>query len=64
MNKSVSVVSETRDVFEAGLYTGAVRATESLFDKVRRIQTGKVNSYLLYIMVVLVLFLFLAGVVP
>jgi hydrogenase-4 component B len=62
INKSVSVVSETRDVFEEGL-TSVVRATVSLLDRVRRIQTGKVNSYLLYIMIMLALFLFLAGVV-
>nr|AIC14919.1 hydrogenase 4, membrane subunit [Nitrososphaera viennensis EN76] len=62
--KSARVESETRDVFEEGLYSHTVSATVAFFDKVRRIQTGKVNAYLLYVMIALALLLLLARLVP
>lgn len=64
LNKSVRVESETRDIFEEGLYPHTVSATVSFFDKIRRIQTGKVNAYLLYVMIALALLLILARLLP
>lgn len=60
INKSVRVESETRDVFEENLYVPVVNATVAFFDRIRRIQTGKVNAYLLYVMITLALLLLLA----
>jgi hydrogenase-4 component B len=60
VRKSVSVVSETREVFEDYLYSPVVGGTLFLLDKVRRIQTGKINSYLLYMMIATVSLLLLA----
>ncbi|WP_415281396.1 hydrogenase 4 subunit B [Candidatus Nitrososphaera sp. FF02] len=62
--KSARVESETRDVFEEGLYSHTVGATVAFFDKIRKIQTGKVNAYLLYVMIALALLLLLARLVP
>lgn len=62
--KSARVESETRDVFEEGLYSHTVSATVAFFDKIRKIQTGKVNAYLLYVMIALALLLLLARLVP
>jgi hypothetical protein len=62
--KSARVESETRDIFEEGLYSHTVSATVAFFDMVRRIQTGKVNAYLLYVMIALALLLLLARLVP
>ncbi len=61
IKKSVSVESHIRDIFEDNLYSPVIGATLAVLDKVRRIQTGKVNSYLLYLMIVLVLFLVLVA---
>jgi hydrogenase-4 component B len=52
IKRSVSVTSETREVFEDYLYSPSLRAVVAVMDRVRRIQTGKINSYLLYIMIV------------
>jgi hydrogenase-4 component B len=64
IKKSVRVESGTRDIFEDRLYSPAVRASVVFFDAIRRIQTGKVNAYLLYIMVTLALLLLLARLMP
>ncbi|MEW6604940.1 MAG: hydrogenase 4 subunit B [Thermoproteota archaeon] len=64
IKKSVRVESETRDIFEDRLYSPTVRAAVAFFDAIRRIQTGKVNAYLLYIMVTLALLLLLARLMP
>ncbi len=64
LKRSVSVVSETREVFEDYLYAPVIRGSLFVMDSVRRIQTGKVNSYLLYIMVVTAFLLILAAVQP
>ncbi len=60
VTRSVSVVSETREIFEDYLYSPIVSGTLFVLDKVRRIQTGKVNSYLLYMMIATVSLLLLA----
>ncbi len=52
IKRSVSVTSETKEIFEDKLYSPGLRAVLAVLDRVRRIQTGKVNSYLLYIMIV------------
>lgn len=64
MRKTIRMESTTRSLFEECLYTPVVSATIFLFDKVRRIQTGKVNSYLLYILITLVLLLILVRLSP
>ena len=60
----MSVVSETREIFEDYLYSPAVRGILFVLDKVRRIQTGKINSYLLYMMIATVSLLLLAVLQP
>ncbi|OHE55601.1 MAG: hydrogenase 4 subunit B [Thaumarchaeota archaeon RBG_16_49_8] len=64
MRKTIRMESTTRSLFEERLYTPVVSATIFLFDKIRRIQTGKVNSYLLYILITLVLLLVLVRLSP
>lgn len=59
IKKSVRVDSETKDVFEDNLYAPTIHVATVFFDKIRKIQTGKVNAYLLYIMITLVLLLLL-----
>ncbi|MGI0049955.1 MAG: hypothetical protein ACREAW_10480, partial [Nitrososphaera sp.] len=63
IRKSVRVESETRDIFQERLYSPAVGATVAFFDRIRRIQTGKVNAYLLYVMIALALLLILARLI-
>jgi hydrogenase-4 component B len=55
--KSVKVESTTTDIFEKYFYLPTMFATIFLLDKIRKIQTGKVNAYLLYIMITLILLL-------
>jgi hydrogenase-4 component B len=63
LNKSVRVESKTKDVFEEGLYSPLVSAAVTFFDKIRRMQTGKINAYLLYVMITLALLLLLARLI-
>jgi len=51
VKRSVSVASETREIFEDYFYSPTLRAVVTILDRVRRMQTGKINSYLLYIMI-------------
>ena len=62
--QSVRVTSETREVFEDYIYAPVVHGSVWVMDKVRRLQTGKTNSYLLYMMLVTVLLLALAALQP
>ena len=64
LKRSVSVVSETREIFEDYLYAPTVGAAVFALDRVRRMQTGKVNSYLLYIMIVTAFLLLVAAIQP
>jgi hydrogenase-4 component B len=64
VRRSVRVVSETREVFEDYLYSPIVRGTLFVLDRVRRIQTGKVNAYLLYMMIAMVSLLLVAVFLP
>jgi hypothetical protein len=54
--------SHIRDFFEEKIYSPVTGATLKVLDRVRRIQTGKINSYLLYMMIILVLFLIMVAV--
>ena len=57
LKKSTTVQSASVDVFEAHFYTPMISASIFILDKIRKIQTGKVNAYLLYIMITLILLL-------
>jgi hydrogenase-4 component B len=64
VKRSVSVTSETREIFEDHLYSPALRGVVYVLDRVRRLQTGKINSYLLYIMIVTIALLVLVVFQP
>ncbi|MDE1727856.1 MAG: hydrogenase 4 subunit B [Thaumarchaeota archaeon] len=55
--KAIKFNSTTKNIFEENLYTPIISSTLFLLDKVRKIQTGKINSYLLYIMITIILLL-------
>ena len=55
--KTIKFNSVTRNIFEENLYRPIISSTLLILDKIRKIQTGKVNSYLLYIMITTVLLL-------
>lgn len=55
--KTVKIETATKNVFEEMLYLPIVSSFVFFFDKMRRLQTGKINSYLLYIMITIVLLL-------
>lgn len=61
--KSVNVISSTRNIFDEKIYPKAVSASLAILDKIRRIQTGKANAYVLYIMIALVALLLFAGMI-
>ncbi|HEX5458270.1 MAG TPA: proton-conducting transporter membrane subunit, partial [Candidatus Nitrosotalea sp.] len=55
--KSIKFDSKTKNIFEENLYQPIIGSTLKVFDKIRKIQTGMINSYLLYIMITAVLLL-------
>lgn len=55
--KSISASHATKDVFEQKLYRSVISASIAFFGKIRLIQTGKVNAYVLYVMIILVILL-------
>lgn len=55
--KTIKFHSTTKNIFEENLYTPIVSSTLFVLDKIRKIQTGKINSYLLYIMITIILLL-------
>ncbi len=55
--KTIEFSSTTKNIFEENLYQPITSSTIFVLDKIRKIQTGKVNSYLLYIMITAVLLL-------
>ncbi len=57
LRKSTTVQNTSVDIFETYFYTPMISATIFILDKIRKIQTGKVNAYLLYIMFTLILLL-------
>jgi hydrogenase-4 component B len=64
VKRSVGVTSETREVFEDHLYSPALRGVVAVLDRVRRIQTGRINSYLLYVMIATISLLLLVVFQP
>lgn len=55
--KTIKIETKTKNIFEDMLYLPIVSSFIFFFDKMRRFQTGKINSYLLYIMITIVLLL-------
>jgi hydrogenase-4 component B len=55
--KTMKFNSTTKNIFEENLYTPITSSTLFILDKIRKIQTGKINSYLLYIMLTIILLL-------
>jgi hydrogenase-4 component B len=55
--KTIKIETMTKNIFEDMLYLPIVSSFVFFFDKIRRLQTGKINSYLLYIMITIVLLL-------
>ena len=64
VKKSITVNQATRDVFEQRLYQSIISGAIVFFGKIRLIQTGKVNAYLLYVMLILVILLIYARFQP
>ncbi len=62
--KSINFHSKTKNIFEENLYQPIISSTLGIFDKIRKIQTGKINSYLLYIMITAVLLLLFVRLSP
>jgi len=61
LKKSINVNSTTRNIFEE-FYESIISVSLFVLNKIRKIQTGKVNAYILYIMVALISLLFAVGV--
>ena len=57
MLKTIKIESVTKNIFEDILYLPIVSSFVFFFDKIRRLQTGKINAYLLYMMITIVLLL-------
>ncbi len=55
--KTLKVESVTKNIFEENLYLPIISSCIYIFDKIRKLQTGKINAYLLYIMITVVLLL-------
>jgi len=61
LKKSIDVNSTTRNIFEE-FYDLTTSISLYVLNKIRKIQTGKVNAYILYIMIALLSLLFAMGV--
>lgn len=57
MLKTIKIETVTKNIFEDMLYLPIVSSFVFFFDKIRRLQTGKINAYLLYMMITIVLLL-------
>lgn len=64
LRKTVKIDSTIRNIFEEILYAPIITASIFIFNKIRMLQTGKVNTYLLYIMITLVLLLIFVRITP
>lgn len=60
LKKSINVNSTTRNIFEE-FYELIISVSLFVLDKIRKIQTGKVNAYILYMMIALVALLLFVG---
>lgn len=61
--KSINITSSTHNIFDEKLYPKITSTSLAVLNKIRKIQTGKVNVYVLYIMIALIALLLFAGVV-
>ncbi|HEV2192198.1 MAG TPA: hydrogenase 4 subunit B [Nitrosopumilaceae archaeon] len=57
MLKTIKIETMTKNIFEDMLYLPIISSFVFFFDKIRRLQTGKINAYLLYMMITIVLLL-------
>jgi len=57
MLKTIKIETVTKNIFEEMLYLPIISSFVFFFDKIRRLQTGKINAYLLYMMITIVLLL-------
>ena len=55
--KTLKIETVTKNIFEEMLYLPIISAFVFFFDKIRRLQTGKINAYLFYMMITIVLLL-------
>jgi hypothetical protein len=55
------VISTTRDIFDEKLYGKTISGSLFVLNKIRKIQSGKVNVYILYIMITLIALLLFVG---
>ncbi|MFQ5496645.1 MAG: hypothetical protein ACE5DU_02025, partial [Nitrosopumilus sp.] len=60
LKKSINVNSTTRNIFEE-FYESITSVSLFVLDKIRKIQTGKVNAYILYMMIALISLLLAVG---
>jgi hydrogenase-4 component B len=60
MLKTIKIETVTKNIFEDMLYLPIISSFVFFFDKIRRLQTGKINAYLLYMMITIVLLLLFA----
>ena len=58
--KSIVAAHSTKEIFEQTVYHSITSACIAFFGKIRLIQTGKVNAYVLYVMIILVILLIYA----
>lgn len=61
LKKSISVISTTRNIFEETLNGKIIFGILFVLNKIRKIQSGKVNVYILYIMITLIALLLFVG---
>ena len=61
LKKSIHVISTTRDIFDEKLYGKTISGSLFVLNKIRKIQSGKVNVYILYIMITLIALLLFVG---
>jgi len=61
LKKSIHVISTTRDIFDEKLYGKTISGSLFVLNKIRKIQSGKVNVYILYIMITLITLLLFVG---
>lgn len=58
--RTIAYRNEVRSVFEEALYQPLIRSTQWIAEQARRLQSGNVQSYLLYILIALVILILLA----
>jgi hypothetical protein len=61
LKKSINVISTTKNIFDEKLYGKIISGSLFVLNKIRKIQSGKVNAYILYIMITLIALLLFVG---